>query len=175
MKSLLLAAAATAALAAAAPAFAQSTGVYGTLGGEDLNSNSANVGAITGRLGYRPIPYLGIEGEVSAGIGSDHLNIGGARASVRVNDQYAGYAVGFLPIGPNFDVLGRIGYGATDLRLRRPGASFSDRLTSWNAGVGAQYFMDGKDGVRADYTRETATGHNDIDANVFSLAYVRKF
>ena len=174
MQSVLFTAAATAALALAAPAFAQSFGVYGTLGGEDLNSDSANVGAITGRIGVRPIPYLGVEGELSAGVGSDHVNVGGVRTSVHVDDQYAGYAVGFLPIAPNFDVLGRIGYGATDLHLNRPGESFRENVTSWNAGVGAQYFVDGKDGVRADYTRETAS-HSDLDANVWSLAYVRKF
>ncbi len=74
MKSLLFAAAA---VLAAAPAFAQSVNVYGTLGGEDLNSDSANVGAITGRVGVQPIPYFGVEGELSAGLGDDHINVGG--------------------------------------------------------------------------------------------------
>jgi hypothetical protein len=171
MKSLLFAAAA---VLAAAPAFAQSVNVYGTLGGEDLNSDSANVGAITGRVGVQPIPYFGVEGELSAGLGDDHINVGGARTGVHVNDQYAGYAVGFLPVMPNADLLARIGYGATDLDVSQGGHSFHDYVTSWNAGVGGQYFLDGKDGIRADYTRETAD-RSDLDANVWSLAYVRKF
>lgn len=175
MKSLLLAAVACAALGAAAPVVAQPVGVYGTLGGEDLNSDSSNVGTVTGRLGVRIIPYFGVEGEASAGIGGDHATIDGQRTSVHVNDQYAGYAVGFIPITPNADVLGRIGYGATDLHLSRPGESSHATVTSWNAGVGGQYFFDGKDGFRADYTRETATNHDHLDANVWSLAYVRKF
>ena len=174
MKSVLFAAAATAAFIAAAPAFAQSTGAYGTLGGEDLNSDSTNIGAVTGRLGYRFIPYVGVEGELSAGLGDDHINISGARTGVHVNDQYAGYAVGFLPVTRNADLLARIGYGATDLNFSQPGRSFHDSVTSWNAGVGGQYFLDGKDGLRADYTRETAD-RSDLDANVWSLAYVRKF
>jgi outer membrane immunogenic protein len=174
MKFLLLAAAAMAAFTVAAPAFAEPVGIYGTLGGEDINSDSANIGAVTGRVGARFAPYFGVEGELSAGLNSDRINIAGARTGVRVNDQYAGYAVGFLPITPNADVLARIGYGATDLRLSRPGASFHDFVTSWNAGVGGQYFLDGNDGIRADYTRETADRSN-LDANVWSLAYVRKF
>ncbi|HXQ10007.1 MAG TPA: porin family protein [Caulobacteraceae bacterium] len=174
MKSLLFAAAAVAALIAAAPALAQSTGAYGTVGGEDLNSDSANGGAITGRLGYRFIPYVGVEGDLSAGVGDDHINVAGARTGVHVNDQYAGYAVGFLPVMPNADLLARIGYGATDLNLSKPGHSFHDSVTSWNAGVGGQYFFGAKDGIRADYTRETAD-RSDLDANVWSLAYVRKF
>ena len=174
MKSLLSAAAATVVLIAAAPAFAQSTSVYGTLGGEDTNSDSANIGTITGRLGVRPIPYFGVEGELSAGLNTDHVSVGGVRTGARVKEQYAGYAVGFLPVMPNADLLARIGYGATDLELSQAGHSFHDYVTSWNAGVGGQYFFDGNDGLRADYTRETADRSN-LDANVWSLAYVRKF
>jgi outer membrane immunogenic protein len=107
-------------------------------------------------------------------LGDDHFDLGGARTGVHVDDQYAGYAVGFLPVMPNADLLARVGYGATDVDLSQPGRSFHDYVTSWNAGVGGQYFLDGKDGLRADYTRETAD-HADLDANVWSLAYVRKF
>jgi outer membrane immunogenic protein len=174
MKSLLFAAAVAAALVASVTAFADPVGVYGTLGGEDINSDSANVGAITGRLGARFMPYFGVEGEASAGLGSDHVNLGGVRTGVRANDQYAGYAVGFLPVTANADLLARVGYGASDLNLAQPGHSFHDYVTSWNAGVGGQYFFDEKDGLRADYTRETAD-HANLDANVWSLAYVRKF
>ena len=95
-------------------------------------------------MGYRFIPYVGVEGELSAGVGDDHIDLGGVRTGVHVNDQYAGYAVGFLPVTPNADLLARIGYGATDLNLSQPGRSFHDSVTSWNAGVGGQYFFDGK-------------------------------
>ncbi|HLI64976.1 MAG TPA: porin family protein [Caulobacteraceae bacterium] len=177
MKTLLLAAAAAiAAAGAAAPAAAQTISGYGTLGAEDINSNDANVGAVTGRLGARFGQYLGVEGELSGGFNSDRVNLGGTRADVRVNDQYAAYAVGFLPVMPNADLFARIGYGATDLHIKVPPGSphFDAHVTSWNAGAGGQYFFDGNDGVRAEYTRETAD-RADLDANVFSLAYVRKF
>ena len=177
MKSLVIAAATLAVLAAAAPAFAQNTsGVsgYGTLGASDFNADSANIGAVTGRLGARFGSYFGVEGELSGGFNSERIDIGGARANVRVNDQYAGYAVGFLPVAPNADLFARIGYGASDLHVSAPLAGFNDHETSWNAGAGAQYFFDGNNGVRADYTRFTAD-RSDLDANVFSLAYVRKF
>jgi hypothetical protein len=107
-------------------------------------------------------------------LGDDHFNLNAAPTDVHVNDQYAGYAVGFLPVMPNADLLARVGYGATDVDLSQTGHSFHDYVTSWNAGVGGQYFFDGKDGLRADYTRETAD-RSDLDANVWSLAYVRKF
>jgi outer membrane immunogenic protein len=178
MKSLVFAAATLAVLAAAAPALAQPfNGVsgYGTLGVGDYNSSSSNIGAVTGRLGARFGRYFGVEGELSGGFDSAHPNIGGARSDVSLRDQYAAYAVGFLPVLPNADLLARIGYGASDLHVSQPfNTPFNRYETTWNAGVGGQYFLDGANGVRVDYTRETAD-RSDLDANVFSLAYVRKF
>ena len=180
MKSLLIAASALALAGVAAPAMAQDAypniSGYGTLGVDDFNSNSENIGAATGRLGARFGRYFGVEGELSGGFNSADTDIGGIRSKVRLNDQYAGYAVGFLPVMPNADLFARIGYGASDLHVSQPlpGNNFNTNVTSWNAGVGGQYFFDGKDGVRLDYTRFTAD-RSDLDANVFSLAYVRKF
>jgi outer membrane immunogenic protein len=180
MKSLVLAAATLAVLGAAAPALAQPmtlSGVsgYGTLGLGDFNNDSSNIGAVTGRVGARFGPYVGVEGELSGGFNSSHSDLGGARSNVSMRDQYAAYAVGFLPVAPNADLLARIGYGATDLHVSQPlNTNFNRYETTWNAGVGGQYFFNGGNGVRLDYTRETAD-RSDLDANVFSAAYVRKF
>jgi hypothetical protein len=176
MKSLLIAAAALAALGVAAPAFAQDPNIsgYGTLGAEDFNANDANIGAVTGRLGARIGRYFGVEGELSGGFSNSHVNDGGVSANASLRDQYAAYAVGFLPVMPNADLFARLGYGASDLHLSAPGVSDTINETSWNVGGGGQYFFDGKNGVRAEYTRMTAD-RSDLDANVWSLGYVRKF
>ncbi len=183
MKSLVLAAATLAVLGAAAPALAQPMSLagisaYGNLGVEDFNIDnhqSLNIGAVTGRVGARIGPYFGVEGEVSGGFNGDHTNVGGLRSNVTLRDQYAAYAVGFLPIMPNADLLARIGYGASNLHVTQPFDTAYNRYeTTWNAGVGGQYFFTPADGVRLDYTRETAD-RSDLDANVFSAAYVRKF
>ena len=179
MKTLILAAATLAVIGAAAPALAQpvlgGVSAYGTLGVGDVNTDSVNNGAVTGRLGARFGPYIGVEGELSGGFSSDRTNIGGARSDVSLRDQYAAYAVGFLPVMPNADLLARIGYGASDLHVTQPmNTAFNRYETTWNAGVGGQYFFSGANGVRVDYTRETAD-RSDLDANVFSAANVRKF
>jgi outer membrane immunogenic protein len=177
MKHLLIAAASAAALGGAAPAFAQDpwavTG-YGTLGYTDYNADSANVGAVTGRLGARFGQYFGVEGELSGGVVGDHINYAGARTDVHLNDEYAGYGVAFLPLSPNADLFGRVGYGDSQVRLSNVNGSATGDEDSWNVGAGGQYFFDGKDGVRLDYTRFNAT-HSDFSSNVWSVAYVRKF
>jgi len=177
MKIVFAAASAAAALLAAAPALADPPAVtgYGTLGYTDFNGDSANLGAITARIGARWGQYLGAEGELSGGVTTDSANIGGTNASVRINDQYAGYAVGFLPLSPNADLFARIGVGQTRLNVSTPGTGASGDHTSVNYGVGGQYFFNGANGVRADYTRMSFTDHSNFDANVWSLAYVRKF
>jgi outer membrane immunogenic protein len=182
MKILLTAAAAaTAVLLAAAPALADPAAsdtsaitTYGTLGYTDFNADSANLGAITARLGARFGRYFGAEGELSGGVTTSHVNVGGLTDSVRINDQAAIYGVGFLPVAPNADLFARVGYGQTNLHVSGP-ASFSGTQNSWNYGVGGQYFFDGANGVRADYTRMLGADHAKIDSNVWALAYVRKF
>ena len=177
MKIVFAAASAAAALLAAAPALADPPAVsgYGTLGYTDFSGDSANLGAITGRLGARWGRYIGAEGELSGGVTSDTANIGGVNTKVRIGDQFAGYVVGFLPVSPNADLFARLGYGQTRLNVSTPGTGAGGDHTSVNYGVGGQYFFDGSNGVRADYTRMDFTNHANFNANVWSLAYVRKF
>jgi outer membrane immunogenic protein len=182
MKVTLIAAGAAAALLFAAPAaFADSpsyagTTFYGDLGYTNLGLSgygNPDISAITGRLGARFGEYLGVEGEATGGLNNDHVNIGGTTGSAGVSDQYAAYAVGYLPVMPNADILARIGYGNTDFHTSVPGGSFHGSDTSWNFGVGGQYFFDGHDGVRVDYTR--ADYEHGPDANIWGVSYVRKF
>ena len=113
MKTLILAAATLAMIGAAAPALAQPVlaGVsgYGTLGVDDNNAGSSNIGAVQGRLGARFGRYFGVEGELSGGFDNARTDVGGVRSDVSLRDQYAAYAVGFLPVLPNADLLARIG------------------------------------------------------------------
>jgi outer membrane immunogenic protein len=180
MKTLLVTASAAVALLAAAPALAQPAdgptlpaSFYGTLGYSNLDDHS-DISAVTGRLGTRIGQHFGLEGEVSTGIATDTTGAFGDRAHVRLQDQYAAYAVGYLPVAPNADLFARVGLGATDARINGPSESFGENRTGVAYGVGGQYFFNGPNGVRADYTRMNF-GPTTGDSNLWSLAYVRKF
>jgi outer membrane immunogenic protein len=180
MKSLFIAATAAGVLLCAAPAFAQSTNFnptyYGTLGYNNFNSdNGSDLSAVTGRLGARLTPYLGAEGEVSVGVGGDHTDIANGSQSVHLNDQYAGYAVGYVPLKTNLDLFARVGFGHTDLHTSSQGVAADVGADSWNFGAGGQYFFDHANGVRAEYTREDYQCSHCDGADVWSVAYVRKF
>lgn len=178
MKSL-FAAASVAVIAIAAPAFAQdayapNTGAYANLGYTNFDGSDVNLDSIQGRLGYRFNNYLGVEGELAGGLGSDKTSTSLGDVKTKLKHQEAIYGVGFLPVSPQWDLIGRVGYGNTKIRTKVAGFSGSDNEQSWNFGVGAQYHFDGKNGIRADYTRheyEDDAGH----ANVWSVAYSRRF
>lgn len=176
-----IAAASTAALAIAVPALAQAqstelTGLYGSLGyGHTDAAGSVDVGAIQGRLGYRANPYLGVEGELGYGVNSDKVPVGGTDVKIKQRGEAAAYAVGFLPLAPNFDLTARAGYGTTKFKASAAGVGVSGSQESWNYGAGAQYRFDGLNGVRADFTRKDFTGSNSGHADVYSVGYVRRF
>jgi hypothetical protein len=159
----------------AAPAMAQdaNSGVtyYGNLGYTGVDSKGTDLSAIDGRLGARFGRYLGVEGEAAFGVNSDSV---GSGTNVRLNNAEAVYGVAYLPVRPNIDLFARVGYGGEDYHFSGafPG---HDNTNSWNYGVGAQYFWDGKDGVRGDYTRVDGTGHSAPDANTWGVNFVRKF
>lgn len=182
MKTLITAASALA-LAALIPAVASAqtanvgTTFYGTLGYADSNTDHLNLGTIQGRIGARFGQHFGVEGELAAGVTNDKTTVSGVDIKAKIQNQEAIYAVGFLPLNSQWDLLARIGYGDTRAKAKASAFNVADSESgnSWNYGVGAQYHFDDKNGVRADYTREEYTGSNSGAANVYAVSYVRKF
>lgn len=158
---------------AAAPAMAQSEpNWYGSLGYSHLGANDADVdlGAITGRIGTKLTPYFGIEGEGSIGVRDDSVG----PVDVELEHDLAAYAVGFLPVTPNLELIGRVGYGTTSVEASSGAFAVAEDGESINYGVGAQYNLDTYNGIRADWTRRDFRDDGG-EADVWSLNYVRRF
>lgn len=148
---------------------------YGSIGYSHLDARDADVdlGAVTGRLGAKFNPYFGVEGEASFGVRDDSVTIAGATADIEHEYDAAAYAVGFLPINPNLELFARVGYGTTKVEASAAGITVAEDGESWNYGVGANYYFDGQNGVRGDWTRRDFSDGGDAD--VWSLSYVRRF
>jgi outer membrane immunogenic protein len=166
-----LAVAAAAMIAAAAtPAAADvvnSTGPYVNLGGTWFNTNDEDVDVtgVTGRLGYRFHPNFGVEGEASFGIDGDTADVLGTPVDVELDNQFGAYAVGFLPISDNFELLGRVGYAQVEAEGSFGGFTAGVNDDGVAAGVGVQYGFSPNFGVRGEYTRLSADDSDDgIDA-----------
>lgn len=174
MKSLIVAAVAASAMGMALPAAAQSLGsaepehigAYGELGYTGSSVHGANNGAIQGRLGWRFNRFIGAEGEVGVGVNSGDrtFNGGATPLDVGVKQKWneAAYAVGYLPLSPRADLFVRAGYGAAQYKISPAGlADYNAHSNGFRYGVGGQYFIDGQNGLRVDYTRYDINDVND--------------
>jgi outer membrane immunogenic protein len=164
----LIIAAITSATLLAGTSHAQDAGkVYANLGYSFLAQDDVDLGAITARLGYDFTPNFAIEGE--AGVGVSEESVLGVK--IKVDSSLGAFLVGKVPVGENFELLGRMGYNHTWLSAKGFGASADADDGSFGVGIGAQYLFDGKNGIRGDYTRYTEGDGTDV----FSINYVRKF
>ncbi len=163
MKTLMIAASAAVLSLAAMPAVAQAQ-AYGTVGYAGVDAEGANLGAVQGRLGYKFTPMFGVEGEAAFGISDDTVS----GVDVEMKHEVGVFGVVTAPISPSFDLFARAGY---------TGASFDTTLGDVDSdgfayGVGGQYNVTEKDGIRLDWTRHD---HDDAEADVWSVGYSRKF
>lgn len=160
MKTLMFAASAALLSVAAIPAASQAQEVYGTIGYAHTDADDADLGAIQGRLGYKFNPYVAVEGEAAFGVKDDR--------DVELKHQVGAYVVGSVPVTPQAQLFGRVGYS---------GSKFDTAVgevegDGFAYGVGGQYNFTPEDGVRVDWTRHDYDGG---DADVFSVGYARKF
>lgn len=172
MRNILLTTAAIT-LFAAAPALAQMGPTwYGSAGYSHLSADGTdvNLGAITGRLGAKLHPNFGVEGEGSIGVRNDSVG----PFDVELRHDMAAYVVGYMPLSPEAELFGRIGYGTTSIRASSGGVAVTEDGESVNYGIGANYFFDGVNGVRGDWTRRDFRDDGG-KADVWSLSYVRRF
>lgn len=139
MKKFSLMAAVAAAALMAMPAAANAEW-YAGAAYTNFDYEGGDVDAVTGRLGYRMSPNFAIEGEASTGLDD---------GAVELNHNAGLYGVAILPVTPNLDLHGRLGYQTTEVGT--PLGEFTDEGVGY--GVGATYRLTPGFGVRADYTR----------------------
>ncbi len=176
MRNILLA---TAALSMfALPAAAQSVSApqwYGTAGYTHLDGEDGDLGAVTGRIGARLNPNFAIEGEGSIGVKDEDITVAGVNGTIEHEYDAAAYAVGIIPVSPNFELFGRVGYGTTSIKAEAAGFTAEEDGESVNYGAGATYYLDGQNGLRADWTRRDFTDDNGGEIDTYGVSYVRRF
>jgi opacity protein-like surface antigen len=107
MKKFAMMAAVAAAAMLAMPGVASAQNVYANLGYTQYDFDGAEVGGVTGRLGYNFNQNFGVEGEAPIGVDDD--------AGVDLDNSVGAFAVGRSPLGNTFGEHGRVGYQNVDL------------------------------------------------------------
>jgi len=129
---------------------------YGNAG---LNWYDVDTEAFGGQLrtGFQATRHFGAEIEGSVGFNDDDDLNGGVDYSV------GAFLVNRAPISPRVDLVSRVGYYYANL----DGGLDADDIAY---GVGAEYALSQRDGVRVDYTR-----YEGLDADSVAVSYARKF
>ncbi|WP_309629839.1 porin family protein [Brevundimonas sp.] len=178
MKTTLMALVAACALMPAAAQAQSDSRSYATLGYTAVDTEQSELGAVTGRFGYKVLPWVGAELEAGIGIQDDSFDvtIGGTSSTIELKHDVAAYAVAFLPLGDHFEAFARVGYGTTKIEssIGAVNVRGDGDGESFNYGVGASAFLDGWNGVRVDWTRRDFQDDGG-EADTWSVSYIRRF
>ena len=153
---------------------AQDSGIYGNLGVEAVEFDSYN---LTGRLGYEINENFSVEGQASFGVIDDDVQ----GFDIGVDNSFAAYVRGSLPINEQFSLFAKGGYHFTQFGVEGNGFDESLDIDGFAFGGGAEYMLDENNGIRADITFLDSDDNNinGVDfsgtAETYSIAYVRKF
>jgi hypothetical protein len=155
-----------------APAFAEEdlwdSNWQVSLGGARNTQSGTKSNLVQARLRRDFGDFIAIEAEAAFSLSQS--NVGNIKAGL--DNEFAGFAVLKTPDWNGFEAFGRIGYASTKFSNVVGGSKVSNSEKGLAYGVGTQYFFDGANGVRFDFTRFNRSGTN---LNVFSLAYTRRF
>ncbi len=143
--------------AAAAPALAQNNGHwYGALDFGTLNMKNSDYpdpGSVTLSAGYRFNRNVAAEGGIT-GYGDSTITTSTGSSTARQGDMRF-LAVGFIPLGENFELFGKAGLGFHSVRMLGTGAyaTTDSPHTTMNlvVGLGAQVNFTPKFGMRFQY------------------------
>lgn len=179
MKTFLKATALTAAVAFAPAAMADDMGLYGDIGVGSFTADEGdfdvNVTTLQGHIGYNFNDYFGVEGELAFGIDEDEVNssdvglLPNIKVDVALNHQIGVFGVLSTANTNGFEVFGRLGYVTAEIEANAQGVSAEADGDGVAFGIGAKYYFDGVNGVRADLS--TIEG----EATNISIGYARKF
>lgn len=157
-----------------APAFAQ--GWYADVGYQQLNFDGsgvdADLGAITGHVGYNLNPNFAIEGEAGVGVQEESFNTILGNVDVELNYLVGIYGKAQLPVTDQLNLFARGGVVNAELGASGAGINDSGSETGFGYGAGAEFMLNPVFGIRGDYTRYDI---DDVEADAFMVGVAFKY
>ena len=145
---------------------------YGSLGYS--YAEDAYTGAVQGRMGIELNRYLAVETEVGIGVKDKDFQVANVDGTLKHEWDAAGYVVGKVPVGENFELFARGGYGHTEMKRTLGNTTTDVGGDHWAYGAGAEFKLNADNGIRADWTRREFKGDRD-NLDVYGVSYVRRF
>ncbi len=127
-----------------------------------------NAGAVKGFAGWRFHKYFGVEGGYYylGKFTNDYSGAAGVGTATSSLDAYVLDAIGYLPITPNVSAIGRLGAVSGQIDTEVVGVTpanllpVSKRSTNFTWGVGAQFDINHRWALRAEYENFGKFGDN---------------
>jgi hypothetical protein len=173
------------------------SGGYSYMQFEGDNGIDTEVNGLTGRAGWQFNEWFAVEGDVSFGFedgdftfnadeedfniddngDGDLIDVINAPGDFGLNYMMGGYAKASWPLGPSFDIFGRLGYAIFDVdtTVVTPGGadiSLGDSESGASYGGGVEWDFNEHHSVRFDYT---FTDFDLAEADVLGFMYQFKF
>ncbi len=159
----------------AKPAPAATSGGYFQVGASSVKVDSDTFSAVHLGTGFDAGKHVAFEIGGDVGLNGKTYTYNGNSFKLRFDYDFGAYVVGKLPVSPNADLLGRVGY----VRVQESGASNGNKVAVGDRGlaygVGIRYFINGgNNGVRADVTHFDFGG-NRSSGDLIQLAFIRRY
>ena len=168
------------------------TGAYVNAGVDTLSFDAFGV---SGKVGYNFNRFLGVEGQLGLGIIDDSGDVDGFDVEEGYDLFGGAFAVGRVPVTPEIDVFGRVGYYAAGLSGEVEDIEFDYDVDGFAFGGGVQFNFGPNmmSGIRAEYTNLDVDNIGDLEVDgtdfdideesadefgsgdLWSLSYVRRF
>jgi outer membrane immunogenic protein len=129
---------------------------------QDFAGDTARLGALQGKLGWRFHPNFAIEVEAAFGVDEDDINAG----TLLLNHQFGGFGVAYLPLLDTVEVFGRAGAVEVQTESDLWAGIRHDKSGGVGYGLGAIWYVGPLD-VRFEYTHYQV--NNDAAAYMISL------
>lgn len=168
---------------AAAPAFAEESGIYAgitlgsasnkTVGANTLTTNSA--GVYGGLLGYQFNKNLAVEGQFTGSSKFSTATWSGKADALSIT------AVGILPLNDSFSLYGKLGMARSSTKVSGTAAYTNGNRTAATYGAGVQYDINKQYGVRLGVDRysqalnNAAGGSTNYNSTVWNAGAIYRF
>ncbi|MEM5518781.1 porin family protein [Henriciella sp. AS95] len=138
----------------------------------DEDGVDADLGAITGHLGYNFNEYVSVEGEAGVGVQDETIDTFVGDVDVELNYVVGAYLRGELPISDRATLFARAGAVNAEIEVSIAGFNDSGSDTGIGYGAGGEFMVGPDFGFRGEYTRYDI---EDLEADAFTIAAVWKF
>lgn len=134
---------------------------------------TANLTALSFKLGTFLHPNFAVEARLGTGVGDDTVTFLGVPVKVELDNFYGFYGRAFIPTGTAFRPYGMVGYTHGKINASALGVSASDSDSDFSYGIGADVEMSKAAALNFEYGRLFSGDGYKVDG--FSAGVTFKF